>query len=272
MSIALMNAAWKAVLPTTRKFVLLSLSDQSNDYGDCYPSISMIARRCSINERTVYSCIDDLEKYGFLQKEFRAGRSTVYHITDPCTWPVIDKENKKDDPCTTFTPEFSSPLNVVHPTPERRSPITTIEPPIEPSYNQKNVRVREKLEIPDWLNQDSWRMWCDYRKGGKGKWTKDAQRLSIRKLNEFRHRGHDPTDVIELAIERGWQGLYEPRGNDEQRNYGTSSSKPSAVERVQNAIAEREKREGGHSFAEAITIDSGQVLGENGGHVWPYLD
>lgn len=121
MSLTLMTAAWKAALPTTRKIVLLALCDNANDQGECYPSIPTIANKCSLTERVVYKCLDDLERSGYVKRETRSGRSTIYHITNPCTW---------------FTPEPCSPLNNVQdtpeprsPTPEPRSPIIITKPP-----------------------------------------------------------------------------------------------------------------------------------------------
>ena len=80
MSIALMTLAWKADMPTGRKFVLLSLCDNANDQGECYPSVATIAERCSMGVRTVQGHIADLESAGLLARHERGGRSTVYKI------------------------------------------------------------------------------------------------------------------------------------------------------------------------------------------------
>ena len=83
MSISLMTEAWKSDMPSGRKFVLLSLCDNANDQGECFPSISMIAQRCSMGDRTVQSHIHDLEKMGILSRIERAGRSTIYRRNTP---------------------------------------------------------------------------------------------------------------------------------------------------------------------------------------------
>lgn len=80
LSIALMTEAWKADIPAGRKFVLLSLCDNANDQGECFPSISMVAKRCNMGERTVQNHIHDLESLGILSRNERAGRSTIYTI------------------------------------------------------------------------------------------------------------------------------------------------------------------------------------------------
>ena len=75
-----MTEAWKSDMPSGRKFVLLSLCDNANDQGGCYPSIPMIAKRCSMSERTVQGHIQDLKKAGILTVLERYGRSSIYTI------------------------------------------------------------------------------------------------------------------------------------------------------------------------------------------------
>ena len=53
MSIALMTKVWPMAIPSTPKLVLLSLADQANDAGVCWPSQPQIATRCSISDRAV---------------------------------------------------------------------------------------------------------------------------------------------------------------------------------------------------------------------------
>jgi DNA-binding transcriptional regulator YhcF (GntR family) len=80
VSIALMTLVWKAALPSGRKMVLLALCDNANDQGECYPSVPMLAEKCSMGERTVQQHITDLETDGIVRRAMRGGRSTVYHI------------------------------------------------------------------------------------------------------------------------------------------------------------------------------------------------
>ena len=223
MSIALWNAVWKASMPSTRKLVALSLADQANDSGECYPSVPMIAQRCGLSDRAVRGSIRDLESSGVLLSDRRTGRSTVYLFADPGTWcrgnsaqttaeprnvvPPLTSLPRQDVPPTPAA-GAGSPRNVVPHTPERSAAITTIEPPIESPVNQK--RAAPKLALPDWLPADTWADWCAYRKV-KGGWTDRAKQLSIRSLDRLRAQGHEPRAVIENAIEFGWAGLYPPK-------------------------------------------------------------
>lgn len=139
MSIPHWNAVWKHTLSPTRKLVALSLADQANEAGECYPSVSMIVERTGLSERSVYVALSDLEASGLVTKSTRAGRSTLYKITDPCTWCTPAAPAPLQEAHTTPAPAAAPPLQHVQDTPAAPAPITTIEPPIESPPNQKDV-------------------------------------------------------------------------------------------------------------------------------------
>src|SRR3990167_6752441 len=112
MSISLMTAAFKTGLPQVQKFVLVALCDNANDQGECYPSVPMLAIKCSLTERAIRKAVSALEQSRHISRSHRAGRSTLFQITDPGTWV----------------------------TPEHRSPIIINEPSVESSGNQKQAR------------------------------------------------------------------------------------------------------------------------------------
>ena len=94
-----MTQVWKSELPSVTKMVLLALCDNANDQGECYPSVQMLAQKCSLSDRAVQKHITDLESMGVVTRGMRNGRSTIYYI----------------DLRTLFTPEPHSPPNIVHP-------------------------------------------------------------------------------------------------------------------------------------------------------------
>jgi hypothetical protein len=101
-----MTLAWKSDLPAGRKMVLLALCDNANDQGECFPSVPMLAKKCSMGERTVQQHIADMESAGILTREMRNGRSTIYHI----------------DPRKFCTPPESAPPQISHPPPPDLAP------------------------------------------------------------------------------------------------------------------------------------------------------
>lgn len=60
--------------------MLVSLADQANDHGVCWPSIASLVRRTSLSERTVQRALRELEQAGFLRVETGAMKANRYTI------------------------------------------------------------------------------------------------------------------------------------------------------------------------------------------------
>lgn len=70
MSVHYLSACWKLEgLTSTQKFVLISLADQANDSGVCWPSMSSIAKRTCLSDKAVRQAIKQLEAIGMLRIE-----------------------------------------------------------------------------------------------------------------------------------------------------------------------------------------------------------
>lgn len=82
MSTIIMSQCWPLQsLSVTQKAVLISLADQANDDGVCWPAIGTIAKRCCMSARAVRSAMDHLEEVGLLSRERRFNSSNVYVVT-----------------------------------------------------------------------------------------------------------------------------------------------------------------------------------------------
>jgi hypothetical protein len=82
MSTIIMSQCWPLqCLSVTQKAVLISLADQANDDGVCWPAIGTIAKRCCMSERAVRTAMDHLEAVGLLSRERRFNSSNVYSVT-----------------------------------------------------------------------------------------------------------------------------------------------------------------------------------------------
>ena len=200
MSIRLMTDAWKASIPAGRKMVLLALCDNANDQGECYPSISMLAEKCSMSERSVFSHISDLESGGLIVRKNRAGRSTVYTI-DPCKFCTpansAPLQNLHPTPANSAPP----PLQNLHPTPANSAPITINEPSIEPSRNRKRVAAPSKPEdVPEAL-------WADFVTHRKSKKAAITETVLAGFRREAELAGVTLADAIQTCCEANWQGF-----------------------------------------------------------------
>lgn len=223
MSIELMTRAWKANLPSTQKLVLLALCDNANDAGTCYPSVKNLAEKCGLSARGIQAAFAALEESGYVTRDLRKGRSTVYTIQFP--EPKSKLETTDEPPhvvhprksCTPArrapTPAADAPLppHVVHPTPARRAPITVIEPSNKPSPNHQAQKAPVVVEIPDWMPVTDWEAFLESRKFSRAPMSAQAQIRAIAMLGKLREAGDDPSAVLEQSIINGWKGLFPLR-------------------------------------------------------------
>lgn len=82
MSIRLMSRVWESSFPTSQKMLLLALADCANDEGVCWPSVPVMARKCSLSERTVQRCLQELmaDDLKVIKRTWRDGTSCIYQI------------------------------------------------------------------------------------------------------------------------------------------------------------------------------------------------
>lgn len=82
MSTIIMSACWPLQgMTPAKKAVLISLADNANDEGVCWPSIARIAERTCLSERAVRDALRWLEDANLLASNQRQGRSTWYTVT-----------------------------------------------------------------------------------------------------------------------------------------------------------------------------------------------
>ncbi|MEZ1817364.1 helix-turn-helix domain-containing protein [Pseudomonas aeruginosa] len=125
MSTIIMTQCWPLQgMSAPQKAVLISLADNSNDDGVCWPSVAKIAERTCLSERAVRNALRWLEDAKILISHQRNGRSTWYTVT-PASYA----------PGTTCppAPDAAPPRHDVPPTPAPGAPRTVIEPSSEPS-------------------------------------------------------------------------------------------------------------------------------------------
>ncbi|WP_337158161.1 helix-turn-helix domain-containing protein [Pseudomonas putida] len=82
MSTIVMTACWPLQgMSPAQKSVLISLADNANDDGVCWPSVARIAERTCLSERAVRNALRWLEASGALAAHHRTGRSTWYTVS-----------------------------------------------------------------------------------------------------------------------------------------------------------------------------------------------
>jgi len=141
MSIFYLSHAWKIkdVTPS-EKIILISLADQANDDGVCWPSVQTLSLRTALKERTVRKVINDLAEKGFLKINRRKGSSNYYDLTPALNAPLHDMHpsNKAPTPAPDApppAPDAPPPLHQMQGTPAPDAGRTQREPTVEPKEN-----------------------------------------------------------------------------------------------------------------------------------------
>ncbi|OOW00973.1 helix-turn-helix domain-containing protein [Pseudomonas sp. MF4836] len=115
-----------------QKAVLISLADNANDEGVCWPSVARIAERTCLAERTVQAAVKWLTQVGILAVRERMGRSTIYTLTPASYAPPQKTHPAADAPpppqLTTATPAAAAPRTVIEPSSEPSPPVGGEQP------------------------------------------------------------------------------------------------------------------------------------------------
>lgn len=266
MSTVIMAQCWPLQMSPAQKAVLISLADQANDHGVCWPSIETICTRTCLSRRAVILAIGCLEKIGVIVAKKEIGRSSRYHLdpsgcrTRATDAPVQQMHHPRapdaPPPCTTCTP----PVHHVHP--NRKEPTRTVN---EPSTRAKASMV----DVPAWIPGEAWSRFVDHRKSIKKPLTADAARLAINALDKLRAAGNPPAQVIDQSIFNGWAGVFALRqstgaGNGYANSGGSRrESEAQRVERLNREHDEREDRRNERARA-AFGSNDAAILGAHG--------
>ncbi len=100
MSTIIMAACWPLQgMSPSQKAVLISLADQANDDGVCWPAVGTIAARTCLSERAVRDALAWLQAAGAVFREYRHNTSTSYTVCpkrfDPAKAPAESKRTTK---------------------------------------------------------------------------------------------------------------------------------------------------------------------------------
>ena len=204
-----MSIAWALDLPTGEKIVLLSLADNANDNGHCWPSMATIAKRAGMTTRGAQKIVQRLCEQGHLTQTIVVGKGANYLV----------------HPRTTFTPEQRSPANEKTHTPERRSdkPSRTIIKDKKATPSHPSVRAKPAFVLPDSIPADAWAGFLEMRKRKRANPTERAKHLLVAKLQRFADAGQPPGDVLDQSTANGWTDIYELKGQSNDGRNGKTS-------------------------------------------------
>lgn len=206
MSTVIMSACWPLQMPPTQKAVLISLADNANDHGECWPSIPKICERTCFSERTVHTAIKWLEDAGLVTADRSNGRHTRYVVSPEAFQPPQELHPRSSR--TTAAPAVKPPQLLQEP------PQLPQEPPQQLRSNRKEptrtVRSNRQVKAPggaDLLPGLPAGLVADFlavRKAKKLPLTTTAVEGLIREANKA---GVSLEAAIRTCCERGWAGF-----------------------------------------------------------------
>jgi hypothetical protein len=204
-------------MPPTPKSVLMSLADNANDQGFCWPSIAKICERTCFSKRAVIDAIAWLEQAGIVAADRANGRHTTYVINpadfiEPVQQAHQCGKSTGADGASEPVQQAHQPVHLPHrpvqqPHTNRKEPSLTVK-----KSNRHKPAPAFAVDLPEWLPGESWDHWVQHRQSIRKPMSQRAAELSIAAVGELRTKGYDPAKVIDNAIVCGWVGIYEPKG------------------------------------------------------------
>ena len=200
-----MSKCWPlSGMSPAQKAVLISLADQANDDGYCWPSISTIATRTCLSERAVQGAIRWLHSAGLLSINERRGTSTVYHITPAAYAPPQEMRPAANAP---------PPPQMLHPTPADAAPKPSINHQLNRQGKKKGASAT--FVLPDWIDANHWEAWHSSAKRRNA--TPQQKQMAVDKLAKWRDEGLDHAAALEYSAIGGYQGLFKPSPSHQAR-------------------------------------------------------
>lgn len=197
-----MSACWPLQMPPTQKAVLISLADNANDHGECWPSQPKIAERTCLNERTVRNAIRWLEEAGYLVADRSNGRHTRYVVTstpEPRSTPESDSAPERHS---------GQPRNVV---PKPRNLVPEPRNVVPPNRKEPSRSVRSNRKVDptpaDLLSGLPEKLIADFIKVRKAKKLPLTETAVEGLQREARKAGLSLEAAVRMCCERGWGGF-----------------------------------------------------------------
>jgi hypothetical protein len=193
---------------SSKKLVLLVMANACNVFGEAYPSYAYLEQVTELNRKTIIAAIQQLVADGLLRDTGRrmgsTGQVIVYELPEFKNSPVFGTVSNagKQSQKQRLTVPKTGHGNIRKPNKEKNTKKDIPGFFIEPGGG---IMVHA---LPEWLPRESWQAWNSHRIETGRPMTQTAAVRTMAKLTKFYNEGHDPVQIIDLAIERGWQGIY----------------------------------------------------------------
>lgn len=204
-----MGKCWPLQMPPTQKAVLISLADNANDQGECWPSIPTISQRTCFSERAVHGAIKWLEEHGLVAADRANGRHTRYCITPEGYEPPQEMHPRSS--CAGAADAVEPPQQMQKPPQEMQSPPQQLRSNRkEPSRTVKSNRKDAPLDLSCWPSMPSpeiLRDWLALRKRKRADVSETVVNAMAKQLRKAMQRGWSVDECLSHAVLSNWQGF-----------------------------------------------------------------
>ena len=147
------------------------------------------ATELPLSEQTVRTCVKKLETL----QNLTIKSTNKFSIITIVNWDAYQEINQQDNQ-------------------QDNQQVTSSQPAANHKQEVKECKNKPiRNGIPDFINKELWQAFRDHRKTLGKKMNDHAEKLIFAKLQKAKDKGHDPHEMIETAIERGWQSVFEPK-------------------------------------------------------------
>lgn len=212
MSTAVMALCWPLYMPPTCKSVLISLADQANDQGVCWPSFAGICERTCFGRTAVIEALQWLEERGYMSIEKRQGANNRYllNMSKLAQREIEPVRETNRSAKRTGTP--GEPVREPDPSGRRANQSASRTAPVrqadpnrqEPSQppDKRVVTLTVDQLMKDGLTEQTAIEWLQRRKQRRAPLTPRAWEGM---KDEAAKAGWDIESAIRKALQRGWQ-------------------------------------------------------------------
>jgi len=138
----MINLCWPAQMLPAEKAVLMVFADAASDNGHCWLRVSSIEVKTCLSDRSVQRAVASLVARGYVRRELRLGRSSVFYLIPDAIAASVSLDRK--DVCSPVTvsplaPDAPPspchpPPSPCHPTPVMVSPPPDMVSPVTSTY------------------------------------------------------------------------------------------------------------------------------------------
>lgn len=247
MSFELTNAVWELTdIEPTAKLVLLRLADMANHTGRAWPSVSRLVNDTGLARSSVFRILKNLEDRHLVIRASSGSTNNYFVSVGGVHSPTMTLQGSDHETSPTMRPVPQSdgggptvgrgvvlPSDLTSPTigpkPSRTTNRTTNEPSGAGKKFDAGTIDSKELPFTSLEFQEAWRSWVLHRKQIRKVLTQESVRKQFLEMKEWGER--KSIQVIDMAVSRGWQGLYDNAGIKSQRSNGHSYAPEPTLEK-----------------------------------------